>query len=95
MTVTVSGSSVTYNDGSSDTSNTFGMTASASSGGVGTYGCLRQNTGSTYTNGSTIAGSSLQWTDCGDWSSGVYTSGTWRAMGQNRTGYGGFWLRIS
>ena len=73
----------------------FSATAGATSGSVGTYGWLRQDTGSTATVGSTRAGSSLQWSDGGDWNSGVYATGTWMAMGSVRSGWSCLWLRIS
>jgi len=82
------------------TSQVLSSTASASVGAVGTYGQLRHNNNSqTFTEGSTIAGSSLEWSSGGGTVGGSNASGTWRAMGRKWTGgtsnYSTVWLRIS
>jgi hypothetical protein len=80
--------------GAPTTAQVLTATAGSSAGAVGTYGILRQSSGSTVAQGSTLSGS-LVWSDCGDNSSGVSPSGTWMSMGQNRNGFGGLWLRIA
>lgn len=94
-TTVASGGSVTVSS-----SAVLTATASASVGAVGTYGLLRHNNNSqTYTEGSTISGSSIEWTACSGAVGGSYASGTWRAMGRkwigSNTAYATVWLRIS
>jgi hypothetical protein len=83
------------------TANVLSANAGASVGVVGTYAMLRQDTGTDYPPGNTLvasgSGSSLQYVDNGSQRLNYYApnGSTWRAMGYNRSGYGGIWLRIS
>ena len=76
-------------------------TAGATAGAVGTYGFMNQTNTNRYTQGTTLAGSSLRFTDTagGNSASGATASGTWRCMGTTdpfNTGvYNTLWLRIS
>lgn len=98
MAVTVRGTDILFNDGTTQstaagavtTTTVLNATAGASVGGVGTYGLFLQNAGSTMsTIGGTVAGSNLVY--CAgpnnNYSPGAGTStrpsGTWRMMGMN------------
>jgi len=64
------------------TDQVLAATAGASVGAVGTYALLRNNTaGTSTTQGSTLAGSSLVYTSAAAQSSGS-PAGTWRSMGR-------------
>jgi hypothetical protein len=111
MAITVSGTTITFNDASTQTSAVLTTIAGASAGAVGTYAFLKDISGGTTTAfGSTQAGSSLS-------PSGIYAtiagnnpklintgsvSGTWRCMGYSYTVYccgqlvtTTLWVRIS
>jgi hypothetical protein len=79
------------------TDQVLSATAGASAGAVGTYGFLASGTG--YTLGATVAGSTLWWTNAAGQFFSQYGSGTWRAMGRTFGGTGQegttLWLRIS
>lgn len=90
MAITISGSTVTYPDGSTDSTNVYNSVAATSYGGVGSY-VLSTTPG---TNNTTFAGSALGMSPA--------VSGTWRKMGTGSTfsqGYtsyaNGMYLRIS
>jgi hypothetical protein len=76
-------------------------TAGASAGAVGTYGLMNQTNATRYTQGATLAGSSLRFSDTtgGNSAGGATSSGTWRCMGTtdpfNTGTYNTLWLRIS
>lgn len=84
--------------GDPTTTQVLNATAGASVGAVGSYALLRQNLGS-YTEGNTLAGSSLFYTGAGGNSQSNSPSGTWRLMGATNLNSGGdrcsVWLRIS
>lgn len=77
MAITVSGTSITFNDGTTQTTaggapttaQVLSATAGASAGAVGTY-AIRWAANTSWTAGSTVAGSTV--------ATGL--SGTWRAM---------------
>ena len=83
------------------TSQVLSATAGASTGAIGTYAFLYNNTGTNYTSaGGTLAGSSLRYGGSYDWYNSDTPSGTWRLLGNARqnNGSGGsssVWLRIS
>jgi hypothetical protein len=83
MAITISGTTLTYNDGSTDTTDTENTTAALSVGAIGSYAHLRyvgNNVGRAA--GFTIAGSSLHYATSD--STGVYSGqpgGSWRLMG--------------
>jgi hypothetical protein len=96
MAVTVSGTSITFNDatvqttaaGAVTTTAVLNATAGATAGGVGTYAFLR-NSGGTNLFGGTAAGNILQAVSLstdgsslvlGGGAVGASMSGTWRAM---------------
>lgn len=96
MTITVAGTSITFNDGTTQTTaagipttaQVLSATAGASVGAVGTYAFLLVNNAANFSvsAGSTSAGSSLRY--AGNNSSTVYVqtfsgtpAGTWRCMG--------------
>jgi hypothetical protein len=83
------------------TAQVLSATAGASVGAVGTYAYAAANTGSNYSEGSTIAGSNLRYfgkitsgvgagvaypTNMG-WAGGGAPAGTWRCMGRAPGGY--------
>jgi hypothetical protein len=82
-------------------------TAGASVGAVGTYAFLRPNNSTTYSAGSTLAGSNMFYngglTGNGSMFDGTAPAGTWRCMGQRSaanvygpiTNAATLWLRIS
>jgi hypothetical protein len=83
MAITISGTTLTYNDGSTDTTDTENTTAALSAGAIGSYAHLRypgNNTGRAA--GFTIAGSSLYYasSDSSAQISGQ-PGGSWRLMG--------------
>ena len=96
MAVTVGGTSITFNDGTTQTTAAGGApttaqvlnaTAGASAGAVGTYAFLRNSTGGSSFFGGTVAGGVLQAvslsTDGSSLGGGAVDtsmSGTWRAM---------------
>jgi hypothetical protein len=61
---------------------------------VGSYGFLKNNTGSLIAGNATVAGSSLVYSDTSV-ASGSAASGTWRAMGRCPAGQATLFLRIS
>lgn len=90
MAVTVSGTSITFNDatvqttaaGAPTTAQVLSATAGASVGAVGTYAFLAVNTGTGATSpGGTRAGSTLLYCAASASAAGV-PSGTWRCMGR-------------
>lgn len=107
MTITVGGTSITFNDGTVQTTaagapttaQVLTATAGASVGAVGTYAFLGVTNYSYYTPGQTVAGSTLLYTNA----AGIYyttASGTWRCMGRTQPDAGAvsastLWLRIS
>jgi hypothetical protein len=83
MAITISGTTVTYNDSSTTTTNTPNATAALGAGALGSYAQLRYpgNTAAR-SEGFTIAGSSLRFTSGDqDTLSGSTPSGSWRLMG--------------
>jgi hypothetical protein len=106
MAVTVGGTSITFNDGTTQSTGVLNAIAAASVGAVGTYAFLARSTGGV-TAGTTYSGSEIQY-------SGVYNgtslstgnnvvsggfngvvSGTWRAMGSGPTYTATLFLRVS
>lgn len=89
MPVTINGTSgITFNDGTTQSTNVLNATAGASVGAVGTYAFLRYVVpiSTTVNPGDTLAGSSLAYaamatTSIGVPSVGSAASGTWRLMG--------------
>jgi hypothetical protein len=83
MAITISGTTLTYNDGSTDTTDTENTTAALSAGALGSYAHLRYVGNATArAAGFTIAGSSLYYATSD--SSGIYSGqpgGSWRLMG--------------
>lgn len=110
MATTLNSSGVQFPDGTTQTTaagtpttaQVLSATAGASVGAVGTYAYAAANALSTYTEGSTIAGSTLRYfggitsgvggaafpTNMG-YSGGAALAGTWRAMGRATGGYSG------
>lgn len=102
MAVTVSGTSITFNDGTTQTTaagvptttQVLNATAGASVGAVGSYAFLRRinNVGDTRGNilnpGATIAGSLMRYADTSSLSG--TPSGTWRCMGYASAYYSGY-----
>ncbi len=81
MAITISGTTVTYNDNSTTTTNTPNATAALSAGAVGSYAMLfypANNT--TRAEGFTIAGSSLRYSNTSQLP-GNTPGGSWRLMG--------------
>ena len=109
MPVTVRGTDILFNDGTTQstaagapsTTQVLNATAAASVGAVGTYAELVDLAFTSRSPGETVAGSGLRYTGGGI--EGSTPSGTWRLMGQ--TFYGTYifqqnfrtsvWLRIS
>lgn len=94
MAITVSGTTITFNDASTQTSAALTTIAGASAGAVGTYAFLRDTSaGTTTTFGNTQAGSGLA--PAGMLAFGTNqnvriqtngsVSGTWRCMGYSYT----------
>lgn len=83
MPITISGTTLTYNDGSTDTTNTPNATAALSVGAVGTYAQLYYPGNTTdRAAGFTIAGSSLRYAPSqNDQASTTAPPGSWRLMG--------------
>jgi hypothetical protein len=82
MAITISGTTVTYNDSSTTTTNTPNATAALGAGALGSYAQLNYpgNT-ATRSEGFTIAGSSLRFSAADTPLSGGTPSGSWRLMG--------------
>lgn len=94
MTITVGGTAITFNDGTTqstaggtvNTTNVLAATAGASVGAVGTYAFMRITASTGNINpGGTLAGSSLRYGAQNGGSTTAYSSitpaGTWRVMG--------------
>ena len=83
------------------TAQVLSATAGLSAGDVGTYAYLTRNGNSTtYTVGTTLAGSNLLYSSASGLNSGAGPGGTWRCMGwvggtPNSTNTTTLWLRIS
>lgn len=83
MATTISGTTVTYNDGSTTTTNTPNATAALTQGALGSYAQLTfpGNT-ATRSEGFTVAGSSLRFGNADQSSlTGGTPGGSWRLMG--------------
>jgi hypothetical protein len=80
--------------GDPTTTQVLNATAGASTGAVGTYGFMRNQSGSTVGVGGTVAGSSIQYSDTG-LNLSQAASGTWRCMGLVPAGNATLFLRIS
>jgi hypothetical protein len=80
--------------GDPTTTQVLNATAGASVGAVGTYGFMRNESGSNVGVGGTVAGSSIQYSDTGRNLAGTAT-GTWRCMGFCQAGNVSLFLRIS
>jgi hypothetical protein len=94
MPITISGTTVTFNDSSTQTTNVPNATAALTAGAIGTYAHLYYPGNSTDRSaGFTLAGSSLRYTSGGGFGVGptAAPSGTWRLMGdiQGQTFYPG------
>jgi hypothetical protein len=87
MAITISGTTLTYNDGSTDTTDTENTTAGLSAGAIGSYAQLMFPGNNAFrTPGYTIAGSSLRYATAGG-QTGTPTApttpgGSWRLMGE-------------
>ena len=83
MAITISGTTLTYNDGSTDTTDTENTTAALSAGAIGSYAQLRYPGNNTSrAAGFTIAGSSLFYsTNDGVGATSGQPGGSWRLMG--------------
>lgn len=110
MAITVSGTSITFNDGTTQTTagggapttaQVLNATAGASVGAVGTYAVAVNTTSTARTPGTTVSGSTLYYSSTGAASQGQTLPGTWRCMcyvnGNIDTPMynTGLWLRIS
>jgi hypothetical protein len=81
MAITISGTTLTYNDGSTDTTDTENTTAALGAGAIGSYAMLiYPGNSATRSPGFTIAGSSLYYTSTSAQFVGQ-PSGSWRLMG--------------
>jgi hypothetical protein len=81
MAITISGTTVTYNDSSTTTTNTPNATAALTAGTLGSYAQLTYpGNAATRSADFTIAGSSLRYSDTIS-SVGGTPSGSWRLMG--------------
>lgn len=87
MAITISGTTLTYNDGSTDTTDTENTTAALSVGAIGSYAQLMYPGNNVHrTPGFTIAGSSLRYATAANYT-GTPTApstpgGSWRLMGE-------------
>ncbi len=83
MPTVISGTTITFNDNSTQTKNVPNSTADLSAGGVGTYAQLHYpGNGTDRAAGFTIAGSSLRYAaTLGNTSSTSAPPGSWRLMG--------------
>jgi len=87
MAITISGTTLTYNDGTTDTTDTENTTAALSAGAIGSYAQLMFPGNTAHrTPGYTIAGSSLRYATAPGLT-GVPTApttpgGSWRLMGE-------------
>jgi hypothetical protein len=84
--------------GTPTTAQVLSATAGAAVNDIGSYGLLDDTTASTRNPGSTISGSSLNWSSCQGYRIASPTpAGTWRLMGyvNNAFTQGSLWLRIS
>ena len=87
MAITISGTTLTYNDGSTDTTDTENTTAALSVGAIGSYAQLMFPGNNAHrTPGYTVAGSSLRYAGASEYT-GTPTppttpGGSWRLMGE-------------
>ena len=82
MATTISGTSITYNDGSTDTTDTENTTAALSAGALGSYAQLYYpGNAATRAAGFTIAGSSLLYATSDAIAGSGTPPGSWRLMG--------------
>ncbi len=82
MAITISGTTLTYNDGSTDTTDTENTTAALGAGALGSYALLQYpGNNATRTEGFTIAGSSLRYCSADAPGTGGTPGGSWRLMG--------------
>ena len=82
MATTISGTTVTYNDGSTTTTNTPNATAALAVDAIGTYAyCVYTGNVTDRAPGFTIAGSSLKFSGGVTGVGTVVPSGSWRLMG--------------
>jgi hypothetical protein len=82
MAITISGTTLTYNDGSTDTTDTENTTAALSAGAIGSYAQLTYpGNAATRSEGFTVAGSSLRYSPADQNLAGGTPSGSWRLMG--------------
>jgi hypothetical protein len=105
MAITISGTTVTFNDASTQTKNVPNSTADLSAGGVGTYAFLNYPGNSAARSaGFTIAGSSLNYAGVSPTLGSGSPGGSWRLMGAlttysvpKGTGYttASVWLRYA
>jgi hypothetical protein len=82
MAITISGTTLTYNDGSTDTTDTENTTAALSAGAVGSYAQLYYpGNAASRAAGFTIAGSSLLYATSTPTMGSGAPPGSWRLMG--------------
>lgn len=85
MATTISGTTITYNDGSTTTTNTPNATAALAAGAIGSYAfCAYSPNVNTRAAGFTVAGSSLYYTSREGYNiapGAGQPSGSWRLMG--------------
>ncbi len=90
MPITVAGTTITFNDGSTQSTNVLNAIAASSAGGVGTYAFLNKprvggNAGGGVSAGQTVAGSALRYSGgppSGNSTLGSAPAGTWLCMGR-------------
>lgn len=87
MAITISGTTLTYNDGSTDTTDTENTTAALSAGAIGSYAQLMFPGNTVFrTPGFTVAGSSLRYAaatgQTGTPTAPTTPGGSWRLMGE-------------
>jgi len=109
MSVTIRGSDILFNDGTTqstaagvvNTTTVLNATAGAGAGAVGTYALMKSNNGTAVSVGNQKAGSDLRF--AGAWTAAVAAtipSGAWLCMGNDASTVGGtrditLWLRLS
>lgn len=88
MSVTIRGTDILFNDGSTqstsaavNTTTVLNATAGASVGAVGTYALLHYVPNSNGSPGQTFAGSNLRYSSSGTLRADTAPAGTWRLMG--------------
>lgn len=76
-------------------SNLMANIAAQGVGGIGTYAFLRNNSAATVGPGGQVAGTSLQWADHANGTSGVVGYGSWLCMGHGYKSNSTVWMRYA